>query len=159
MSSYNPHQSISREPIHVRNSFESTYHRIEIPPKGSKAITLGDKMFARLVLRGKTVLEFIITTVRDLTELYSLLHSKCKGLRGLARLYLRNMSKGWSDVRPLMLYPEERVEGKKGVAAGKEYTKVMRAYKAQPATHVTFRDTTYGRYFSGEVRQLSFPWD
>ena len=92
MASFNPQKTYKPEPIRVYNSRETTARRVELPSKGAKSITLGDKMFARLILRGKTVLEFMITSVRDLTELYTLLHSKCRGLRGLAKLFLRNMS-------------------------------------------------------------------
>ena len=157
MASFNPQKTYIPEPIRVYNSRETTARRVELPSKGAKSITLGDKMFARLILRGKTVLEFMITSVRDLTELYTLLHSKCRGFRGLAKLYLRNMSKGWSEERPLMLYPEHTV-------ASKKYDTLScnsigrRCYKAQPSTHITMQDTSYSRYFKGEVQQLSFPW-
>lgn len=66
----------------------------------------GDRIYARLCLRGKDVLEFMIEKVGSMTELLGELRAHTRELRGLCRLYVRNMSRGWSMERPLMLYPE-----------------------------------------------------
>lgn len=85
------------------------YEKRSAHPSGFlRPISLGDRIFARLVLRGKTLVEFMINSVGDLTELLGVLRSHCRGTRGLARLYLRNMSRGWSLERPMMLYDGTR---------------------------------------------------
>lgn len=85
------------------------YDTRSIRPTGFlRPISLGDRIFARLVLRGKTLVEFMINSVGDFTELLVVLRRHCRGTRGLARLYLRNMSRGWSLERPMMLYDESR---------------------------------------------------
>lgn len=163
MSSFNPQKPRQSQKIQVRNSFELTDPRVQIPPCGSRAVSFGDKMFARLVLHGKTILEFVISTVNNLTELYCLLHSKCRGLRGLAKLYLRNMSRGWSEERPLMLYAEERKGAPKGNCQNRtdahDKWVITGGYNARPDVTVAIKDVSYGKYFEREVRQLSFSWD
>lgn len=66
----------------------------------------GDRIYARLCLKGKNVLEFVIEKVGSMTELLGELRTHTRELRGLCKLYVRNMSRGWSMERPLMLYPE-----------------------------------------------------
>ncbi len=69
-----------------------------------KRIELGDRIFARLTMGGRTVVEFMINRVADMTELLGELRKMTRGARGLCRLYVRNQSRGWSLERPLMLY-------------------------------------------------------
>ncbi|MBD5355626.1 MAG: hypothetical protein HDR88_01270 [Bacteroides sp.] len=66
-------------------------------------IEFGDTIFARLTMGGRTVVEFMINRVADMTELLGELRDVTRGLRGLATLYIRNKSRGWSQQRPLML--------------------------------------------------------
>ncbi len=70
-----------------------------------REICYGDKIFARLVLNGRIIVEFMMNRVSDMTEIFGELRGYCREYRGLARLYLRNMSRGWSVEKPLMLYP------------------------------------------------------
>lgn len=66
----------------------------------------GDRIYARLSLNGQKILEFMIEKVSDFTELLGELRAHTRRYRGLCRLYVRNLSRGWSMERPLMLYPE-----------------------------------------------------
>lgn len=66
----------------------------------------GDRIYARLCLNGRKIVEFMIEKVASMTELLGELRSHAREARGLCRLYVRNMSRGWSMERPLMLYPE-----------------------------------------------------
>jgi hypothetical protein len=56
-------------------------------------------------MHGRTVVELTVNSVNDLSELWGELRRHCRGIRGLAKLYLRNASRGWSMERPMMLYP------------------------------------------------------
>lgn len=103
----------------------------------TRPISFGDKLFARLMIGGRTVVEFMINSVNDLTELLGELRRRSRGVKGLAKLYLRNMSRGWSCERPLMLYPS--------------------SFKTQP-TRASI-STTPDSYFRNPTRQLSFPWE
>ncbi len=94
-------------------------------------ISYGDRLFARLVMHGHIITEFMVNSVHDLTELWGMLRKECRGVKGLAKLYLRNASRGWSLERPLMLYPETRFN----------------------------TDSRINAAFRGEARQLSFPWE
>lgn len=87
----------------IRNSFSATHKLLSIPTRGEHSVCFGDKLFARLVMKGKVIIEFMVNQVSDLSELYVELRRHCRGVRGLAKLYLRNMSRGWSWERPLML--------------------------------------------------------
>lgn len=99
-------------------------------------ISYGDRIFVRLTLAGKSVAEFTINKVRDMTELIGELRKYTRGLRGLARLAIHNMSRGWSTERPLMLYtsPAGRTPGASLQAS------VVQAATAQP-------------------RRMLFPWE
>lgn len=63
-------------------------------------------MFARIVMGRRTILEFANACISDITELLGELRRLTRGLRGLVRLYVRNITRGWSIERPLMLYPD-----------------------------------------------------
>lgn len=83
-----------------------------------RRISYGDKIFARLVLGGKTICEFVMAQIHDFTELLGILRKQAKGVRGLARLYVRNASQGWSVERPMMLYLEGGRQSRMGSLAG-----------------------------------------
>lgn len=78
-------------------------------------IEYGDRIFARLTMGQRTVIEFIADRVSDLSELLAQLRHLTRGLRGLATLHLRNQSKGWSTQRPLMLYAQNLPDNNTGV--------------------------------------------
>lgn len=89
----------------IRRSFDP-YRRPASPAsRGDRPICYGDRLFARLVMHGRTVVELTVNSVNDLSELWGELRRHCRGIRGLAKLYLRNASRGWSMERPMMLYP------------------------------------------------------
>lgn len=71
-----------------------------------KPIAYGDRIYARLCLNGQKIVEFMIERVGSMTELLGELRVHARKVRGLCRLYVRNMSRGWSEERPLMLYAE-----------------------------------------------------
>lgn len=120
----------------IRRSYAPD-HRESYPILGgARKISYGDRLFARLVMHGRTIAEFMVNSVSDLTELWGMLRRKCRGIRGLAKLYLRNASRGWSLERPLMLYPDY-----------------------QPGADEYARAENIKASFRGEARQLSFPWE
>lgn len=119
----------------IRRSFDPDRREFSHAVGSNRPICYGDRLFARLVMHGRTVVEFMVNSVNDLTELWGELRRQCRGMRGLAKLYLRNASRGWSLERPLMLYPDRHM------AAG------------------TSRSEKITAVFRGEARQLSFPWE
>ncbi len=121
----------------TRRSFDP-YRRPASPvTTGKHPICYGDRLFARLVMHGRTIVEFMVNSVNDLSELWGELRRQCRGIRGLARLYLRNASRGWSMEKPLMLYPD----------------------RYNQKTGMTSRCEVIPAVFRKEVRQLSFPWE
>lgn len=74
-------------------------------PASRRRLAFGDRIFIRVILNGVVVLEFKTDRVADMTELIGEVRHAGYGLRGLARLQLRNYSRGWSLERPLMFYP------------------------------------------------------
>ncbi|MDE6682831.1 MAG: hypothetical protein K2J87_05345 [Muribaculaceae bacterium] len=96
------------EGVHGESCYKHVYadsrERFTTPFGSRKPIRYGDRLFARIVMRGRTVLEFVLNQVSDMTELLGELRKKVKGLRGLAQVYVRNYSRGWSMEQPLMLY-------------------------------------------------------
>ena len=88
----------------IRMSCSPTFKSYPAPSGTGRSICYGDRLYARLVMGGRTVVEFMISRVSDFSELLGELRRQTRGCRGLARLYVRNVSRGWSMERPLMLY-------------------------------------------------------
>ena len=68
----------------------------------SKSVLPSDRVYASLSVGGRVVAEVIREGFSDLTALLLLLR-RMANMRGLARLTVRNMSRGWSLTEPLML--------------------------------------------------------
>ena len=100
-------------------------------------IEFGDRIFARLTMGGKTVFEFMINRVADMTELLGELRHMTTGLRGLAKLYIRNQSRGWSQERPLMLYSANEV----------------------PRRNSIFSTVSVASAVVSNPRRMAFPWE
>lgn len=88
----------------IRSSYNPYADAHPVGRRGNE-ICYGDKICGRLVMNGRVVLEFMLNKVSDMTEILGELRAKCRNVKGLVRLYLRNMSRGWSLEKPLMLYP------------------------------------------------------
>lgn len=69
-------------------------------------ITGTDRIHARLTLRDEVVVEFTRDNFGSLSSLLGALRAVVPHLAGLARLSIRNMTRGWTMERPLMLYKE-----------------------------------------------------
>lgn len=70
----------------------------------NNAIVRGDRIYVCVRQDFKIVLEFSIDNVGDMTELIGEVRYAAKRLEGLAQLCVRNHSRGWSMVRPMMFY-------------------------------------------------------
>ncbi|MDE7412497.1 MAG: hypothetical protein K2N05_01725 [Muribaculaceae bacterium] len=96
------------EGVYGKGYFDYVYadsrSRYENAFGSSRPIRYGDRLLARVIMGGRTMVEFFINEVSDLTELIGELRKKTKGLRGLAQLYVRNYSRGWSMEKPFMIY-------------------------------------------------------
>ena len=68
-------------------------------------IAYTDRIYARLTLAGRVIVEFTKDRISDLSALLLLLRAMTPTRRGLAKLTIRNMTRGWRMERPLMLYP------------------------------------------------------
>lgn len=90
----------------IQHSYPDTERKFVSPSSRGHHIKYGDRVFARVVMQGRTVVEFVMSQINDLTELFGELRHKMRGIRGLAKLYIRNMSRGWSEERPMMFYTE-----------------------------------------------------
>lgn len=69
----------------------------------NKKINKGDRIFARLTMGARTIVEFVIDRVENMTDLLNEVQRMTSGLRGLCKLYVRNQSRGWAQERPIML--------------------------------------------------------
>ena len=88
---------------YIRRSFPEAVSD-KVTPEAGKPIRYGDRLFVRLTMMGRVVLELMVTKVCDFSELLAEVRRQVRHLRGLATLSVRNMLRGWSDVRPIMLY-------------------------------------------------------
>lgn len=72
----------------------------------SRQISMGDKIFVRIVAGGRTIMEFMTRAVASMTELTGEARRNLRKYHGLCRLQIRNMSQGWSMEKPLMIYAD-----------------------------------------------------
>lgn len=124
----------------------SDNRRYPTPSGTGRQISYGDRLFAKLVMKGRTIFEFMVSQVNDFTELLGELRKHCRNFKGLARLYVRNVSRGWSLERPLMLYSESKTGNVKN-------HDTMRNDSASRVEQYMIKDR------NGMVRQVAFPWD
>ena len=80
-----------------------------------------------------------------MTELLGELRKKVKGLRGLAQVYVRNYSRGWSMEQPLMLYASSGT-------------------RTAPVCNREFPSDLFGAMNDGSTerqyeRRMLFPWE
>lgn len=73
-------------------------------------ISLHDRVYVKLVLNGVTLIEMVKDDIADITSLLMFVRSETRSYKGLARMIVRNISKGWSMQRPLLIHPENRAE-------------------------------------------------
>lgn len=71
-----------------------------------KKVVYGDRIYARLCQNGQEIVKFMMERVSDLTEVIGEIRHYTRKYRGLCRLYIRNVTRGWAIERPLMLYPD-----------------------------------------------------
>lgn len=92
----------------IQRSF-SLSTRSSVTPSGTgRPMRYGDRVFVRLQNQYHTEIlaEFTLTDVNDMSEVYGELRRYTRGRRGLAKLYVRNISRGWSMNQPFMLYAD-----------------------------------------------------
>lgn len=65
----------------------------------------GDRIYTRVILQGQQVAEYVFDCINGMSELICALRYRTRELCGLAKIYVRNLSSGWSLEQPLMLYP------------------------------------------------------
>ncbi|MDE6272949.1 MAG: hypothetical protein K2M31_08090 [Muribaculaceae bacterium] len=70
----------------------------------SQYIRKGDRIYVRIEQGRQTVLEFSVENVDDYTSLIGEIRYAGSKLKGLANVFIRNHSRGWSETRPLMFY-------------------------------------------------------
>ena len=73
---------------------------------GSREMRVGDRVFARVTLERKVVLEITCLNVGSMTDLVGELRYAMRGRSGLANVYIRNHSRGWSCERPMRFYAD-----------------------------------------------------
>lgn len=73
--------------------------------KRKKCFRPGDRIYTRVMLQGRQVAEFVFDCIAGMSELICALRYRTRQFRGLAQVYIRNVSSGWSMEQPLMLYP------------------------------------------------------
>lgn len=118
----------------------------------TKEIRKGDRIFARLTMGGKLILEFMINRVGSLSELLDELREMTGNLRGLGRLQIRNQSRGWSQERNLMFYgnSDNRSVNLSGASSADVYGQSGYGY-AKPAM--------VSQQVSPSMGHMLFPWE
>lgn len=71
----------------------------------NKGITYGDRIFARVTINGRTILNYMTEKVSNMAELLFELRQVMKDIKGLVILHIRNYHQGWGEERPMLLRP------------------------------------------------------
>lgn len=106
-------------------------------------ITYGDRIYVSAIIDGRKVLEITLTDIADITTLLAEIRRTGRRLCGLARMFIRNYSQGWSILRPFRFYPDFPAPARRMPLAG-QYDRSQR-----PA----------GRPVATTSRRPIFPWD
>lgn len=64
----------------------------------------GDRIFIRVIQNGRSMVEFTVYEADSYTTLMGEIREAGRNLDGLANVYIRNCSRGWSEQRPLKFY-------------------------------------------------------
>lgn len=100
-------------------------------------IRKGDRIYARLVMGSRTIVELMLETVSGMTDVLGEIRKKCRSVRGLARLYVRNHSRGWAEERPLMLYSSAPVVSA-ATSGGSGFSSPFSGRARTPRPHMPF---------------------
>lgn len=103
------HYRVYDVPAGVRKSYASATRKFVTPSGTGRPIRYGDRIFVRLVSvreGWRTLADFSISEVNDLSEIFGELRHYTRGEKGLTRLYIRNATRGWSFEQPFMLYAD-----------------------------------------------------
>lgn len=99
-----PRQAFRQRPATALRQRPDTAFRQRLS-RDIRHISYTDRVYARLTLAGRVVAELTRDRIDSYTTLLTLLRSMAPACcRGLARLCVRNMTRGWTLERPLMLY-------------------------------------------------------
>lgn len=71
-------------------------------------IAYGDRMFIRVSMRGSAILETYMDRINGYSELIGAVREQMHGASGLAKVWIRNHTRGWSIEKPLMFYAPTR---------------------------------------------------
>lgn len=69
-------------------------------------IAYGDHIYVSAIIDGRKVLEINLTHIADISVLLAEIRQAGRRLCGLARMFIRNHSQGWSIQRPFRFYPD-----------------------------------------------------
>lgn len=88
------------------NTFASISNSRQVQERSTgHRIAMNDRIYVKLVLHGVTLMETVRDNIADYTSLLALVREAAKRYKGLARMVVRNISRGWSMQRPLLLSP------------------------------------------------------
>lgn len=67
-------------------------------------IRKGDRIYVRIIQDRVKVMDFTVENADSYTALIGEIRYAARELQGLAQIYIRNHSRGWSEERPMMFY-------------------------------------------------------
>lgn len=70
--------------------------RVMITSNITKSISVEDQVFASIIVQGKTLHTLTASNFSNTNEIIKLASKNFKNYRGLAHLYIRNQTQGWS---------------------------------------------------------------
>lgn len=93
--------------MEIRRSYAGASSECVVGASNGKPIRYGDKIFVRLTdMYGYSSMniEFTTCSVTNMSDIYGELRRRTREIQGLKKLYVRNVSRGWSFVQPFKIY-------------------------------------------------------
>ena len=83
----------------------------------SRYIRQGDRIYVRIVQNNIKMYEFSVENVSDYTALIGEIRFAARDMSGLAKVFVRNHSRGWSEERPMMFYQGMPSQRRRAISA------------------------------------------
>lgn len=95
--------SSSEAPIYLSR----TIRRVAVG-RADSLMSYGDRISVRMMMAGQCAMQYETNKVTDMTDLIGDLRRRAKGMHGLAVVHVRNLDRGWTRERRIMLYPQRK---------------------------------------------------
>lgn len=103
MNTYSYTSSTSGAPIYTSR----IVRRVPVG-RADSLMSYGDRISVRAMMEDQCTMQYETRYAADMTDLIGDFRRRAKGMHGLAVVYIRNIDRGWTHERRIMLYPQRK---------------------------------------------------